>query len=406
MDPVTHGITGALIGKGFFSRRHARVAIFAATLGAVFPDIDIFADAFTTDPLRLARYHRGFTHSFLGLPLFAVALAWLTRQALKWFAKPQSAADLNCPSFGALFFIYAVAIASHVFLDGLTSFGTRIWNPLSRERVAWDYLFIVDFTLSALVLLPQVIAWIHNDSHGWAGRAGKMWGFFTVLALGVWSLARAADFSFSPRVVAVSCLIFAALFFLPGQAGWGTRVGRARWCQAGFCVACAYILACGTAHHLAMTRIRSFAASNHLVIEKFGALPLPPSLLEWNGLVKTSAGVYQSEFSLLGSDSPAFRLLANSPANRFTAEAAELEPVRTYLWFARFSVMRFVQRGGANVVEYADPRFFAGSGPEPIPFSFEVRFDSQGKLIDFGWIPHGLRLPHTRTDSPPSEGSP
>ncbi len=45
MDPVTHGIAGALLGKGFFSKRQERVAIFAATLGAVFPDIDIFAEA-------------------------------------------------------------------------------------------------------------------------------------------------------------------------------------------------------------------------------------------------------------------------------------------------------------------------------------------------------------------------
>jgi membrane-bound metal-dependent hydrolase YbcI (DUF457 family) len=406
MDPVTHGITGALIGKGFFSRRGARVAIFAATLGAVFPDVDILVDAVSNDPLRLARYHRGFTHSFLGLPLFALALAWLTRLGVKFLAKWRNSSDLDCPSFGTLFLIYSVGIASHILLDGLTSFGTRIWNPVSRDRAAWDFLFIVDFTLTALVLLPQVIAWIYTDSRGWANRAGKMWGFFTVLSFGVWSLARAADFSYSPRIVAISSLIFAALFFLPGRNGWGMRVGCARWCQAGFCVACAYILACGVAHHLAMARVGSFAASRQLIVEKIGALPLPPSLLEWNGLIATSSGVYQSEFSLLDSSAPKFRFLANSPANRFTSEAADLEPVRTYLWFARFPVMRYVQRGGANIVEYADPRFFAGSGQEPIPFSFEVTFDSQGKLIDLGWLPHGLRLPHSRADSPPPETSP
>ena len=32
MDPVTHGIAGALLGKAIFSKRQERVAIFAATL--------------------------------------------------------------------------------------------------------------------------------------------------------------------------------------------------------------------------------------------------------------------------------------------------------------------------------------------------------------------------------------
>src|SRR5487761_473012 len=114
MDPVTHGIAGALIGKGFFahrssstnrllfkkrSSRTARVAVFAATLGAVFPDVDIFVEAFSHDPLAIARYHRGFTHSFVGLPIFAAALAWLTRVSVRWYAKRTRRDDLRCPSF-------------------------------------------------------------------------------------------------------------------------------------------------------------------------------------------------------------------------------------------------------------------------------------------------------------------
>ncbi|HEV2299255.1 MAG TPA: metal-dependent hydrolase [Candidatus Acidoferrales bacterium] len=406
MDPITHGITGALIGKGFFSRRHARVAIFAATLGAIFPDVDIFMGAFSNDPLRLARYHRGFTHSFLGLLPLAAVLAWLTRLALKWFTKSKSSADLGSPSFGALFLIYTAGIGSHILLDATTSFGTRLWNPLSGDRVAWDFLFIIDFTFTSLVLLPQVTAWIYKEARGWLIRAAAMWALFTVLAFGVCLLARAADFSFSPRIVVISSLIFAALFFLPARNGFGIRFGRTHWCRAGFCVACSYILICGFAHRAALARVRSFASSHRLAVEKLGALPLPPSLLEWNGLIETPGGVYQSEFSLLDSAVPAFRFLANSPANLFTEKAARLKPVRTYLWFARFPVMRFMQSGDTNIVEYADPRFFAGASQETIPFSFEVRFDSRGNAIDFGWIHGGLRFPRARVAPDSSDTSP
>lgn len=404
MDPITHGIAGALIGKGFFSRRHARISIFAATLGAVFPDVDILVNVLSNDPLRLVRYHRGFTHSFLGLLPLAALLAWLTRLALKKFPDSRASADSDSPSFSALFLIYSAGIASHILLDATTSFGTRIWNPLSRDRAAWDYLFIIDFAFTAILLLPQINAWIYRQRDGWLARAASMWVIFTLLAFGVWALARAVDFPISLLVIVVWSLVFAALFFLPARKNRGYRFGRARWCQSGFYVACIYVALCSFAHDDAMARVRAFATSQNLTFTKLGALPLPPSPFHWNGLIETSDGVYQAEFSLFDSVAPAFRLLANSPSNGFTVKAASLEPVRTYMWFARFPVMRFVRRGGENVVEYADPRFFSGASQDTVPYSFAVTFDAQGNLLRYGWIPHGLRLPHASA-SPASESS-
>src|ERR1700691_5879957 len=98
MDPITHGITGALLGKGLFAEDHqfggpgghnqrvprtAGAAIFAATLGAVFPDIDTVAEFFSRDPLAIVKYHRAITHSFVALPFFAFLLAFLTRPGLR-----------------------------------------------------------------------------------------------------------------------------------------------------------------------------------------------------------------------------------------------------------------------------------------------------------------------------------
>src|SRR5271156_1848890 len=119
MDPVTHGIAGALLGKGYFSKRQGRVAIFAATLGAVFPDVDFFYEILSRDPLAIVKYHRAITHSFVGLPFFAALLPWR-----RWRVPPRSR---NEPPSGPLPpLIPGVAIASHILLDGMTSFGTRM----------------------------------------------------------------------------------------------------------------------------------------------------------------------------------------------------------------------------------------------------------------------------------------
>src|ERR1700684_3096229 len=104
MAPVTHGIAGALIGKGFFSEKHGPTAVFAVTLGSVFPDVDVVADFFSNDPLATIRFHRGFTHSFLALPIFAAALAGL----LWWWQRRRRESPSD---FWILFAAFATGIA-------------------------------------------------------------------------------------------------------------------------------------------------------------------------------------------------------------------------------------------------------------------------------------------------------
>lgn len=406
MDPVTHGIAGVLIGKAFFADNAAsprtrgregqsydggftpttRVAIFATTLGAVFPDVDVFVDAFSHDPLAIARYHRGFTHSFVGLPIFAIALAWLTRLFFRWYAarRGREHADWTPPSFALLFAIYAAGIASHILLDGLTDFGTRLLNPFSKDRVAWDFLFIIDFVFTALMLVPQLAAWAHQRRESQQKRAAAMWTFLTILALGAWSLARTAQFPFSFGAVIVASSIFAAVLFLPVRRRDGTAFSRTTWCRAGFALSCAYILATGIAHHAAISRVRAFAMQNHISLQKIGAMPMPLSFLRWNGVILTRAGVYQSFFSL-GGPAAQFNFWPSSPPNRYTQEALMLEPVRTYLWYARFPVTHFTAVGGKYFVSYADLRYFTGEG-RPMPFTFYVSFDSDGQMLKYGWV--------------------
>ena len=399
MDPVTHGIAGALIGKAFFAKessqekpKTARVAIFAATLGAIFPDVDILVVWFSHDPLALQRYHRGFTHSFIGLPIFAAALAWLTRAFFRRYARRPGSGNWASPSFAFLFAAYAAGIASHILLDGFTSFGTRMLNPFSKDRVAWDLLFIVDFTFTALVLVPQVAAWVHHRREGSQARGTAMWVLLTLLSLGAWTLARAAQFAFPIGAFIIASGIVAVLFLFPIRGRATTPVPRRGWCRAGFYVSCAYIVACGMAHHAAMARVRAFAASHHLAVENIGALPLPPSLLEWSGLILTREGVYESKFSLRDAAAPKFQFWHDSPQNRYTQITARLEPVRTYLWYARFPVMHFGVVAGNYVVQYADMRFLTGEN-RPMPFTFYVSLDSEGKMLAYGRGAQLARVP-------------
>jgi membrane-bound metal-dependent hydrolase YbcI (DUF457 family) len=397
MDPITHGIAGALLGKAYFAERKGRVAIFAATLGAVFPDVDIVAEIVSRDPLSIVKYHRGITHSFVGLPFFAALLAWLTR----WLARRRG---IETPSWATLTLIYGIGIASHILLDGMTSFGTRMWTPISQQRVAWDLLFIIDFSFTAIILLPQIAAWIYRDRAKGRVRATWMWLLFTLGAIASWTAAGAAGFPFHLWIVALASGIIAALFFLPAVDDWGFRVTRAAWCQAGTYAMVAYLFFCGFAHHAAMQRVKSFASANNISIDRIGALPLPPSFLDWGGIIRSIDGVYQARFDLRNPAPPEFHFTADSPPDEFVARALLLPEVRLFWQFSRFPVIHTSMDGEYHVVDFGENRFVNTRKKSPQPFTYRVVFDKAGNIIEEGWQSDGMLLRRMQKLSPQRTG--
>ncbi|MBI1738791.1 MAG: metal-dependent hydrolase [Acidobacteria bacterium] len=417
MDTITHGIAGALVGKAFFAdgfvaaglpRREAdaergdkppatttgekrghkapattstqmgRVAIWAATLGGLFPDSDAVLGLFDVNGMAVISAHRGVTHSFLCLPLWALALAALTR----WFCRRH---EIACPSFAALTGIYAAGIALHIFLDLITSFGTMIWSPLSAARVSLDLAFIIDLALTSTVLLPQVAAWVHRERITQTLRALFAWGSFTLAAFAVRWMARLLQLPFSRWVAPVAALIFAALFFLPLLGRWGNRVPRRAWCRAGVLALAAYLGACFFAHRAALGFVEDYAARENLRVDAIAAIPLPTSLLNWSGLIRTADGVHFATIHLFAARAPKFGFSGDAADNPYIAAARQLPEVQSYFRFARFPVVRFHERGGVNVVEFVDLRFFGRTRRGPQPFTFRVVFDAQGGVISSGW---------------------
>ncbi len=198
MDTITHGIAGALIGKALFrgedlfSRRamnRARVVTWAVMLGAVFPDSDTIRDILSKNDMLMITWHRSITHSLLCLPIFAVVLAVISQQFARW-------RKWDSPPVAQLAGIYAIGILSHVLLDLVTTFGTMIWSPLEWSRPAWDLLFIVDFSFTGILLIPQLLEWVNRDAAHAKRRALVMWVIFVPSPFVIAAIARSlADLS-------------------------------------------------------------------------------------------------------------------------------------------------------------------------------------------------------------------
>src|SRR6202051_5169275 len=180
MDTITHGIAGALIAKAVFKgddlfasrpMNRQRIVTWSTMLGAIFPDSDVFRDIFSRDPMLVISWHRSITHSLICLPAFALLLAGLTRWVARW-------RKWDAPSFAVFAGIYAAGILSHILLDLVTSFGTMVWSPLKWSRPAWDLIFIVDFTFTGILLVPQILAWVYAHPEKVKRRAVGMWLVF------------------------------------------------------------------------------------------------------------------------------------------------------------------------------------------------------------------------------------
>src|SRR5260370_21431872 len=84
MEPITHLLTGACLARAGFSRK-AAYATVAMTVAAELPDID--SVWLMAGPIAAFEHHRGWTHTFLGLPVEAAALVGVVWLWERWRSK-------------------------------------------------------------------------------------------------------------------------------------------------------------------------------------------------------------------------------------------------------------------------------------------------------------------------------
>lgn len=128
MDPITHYCSGILAKNYLTDKRDLKTTIIFG-LVSMSPDIDNFVGIFGT-PFTYLLHHRGFTHSFVGGFLLTVMLVVIAK-LIKYHDK-------------RLLLNFYILILIHIFLDVMTNYGTQIFLPFSRERVALNAMFIID----------------------------------------------------------------------------------------------------------------------------------------------------------------------------------------------------------------------------------------------------------------------
>jgi inner membrane protein len=134
----THTLVGLALARSGLDRWCPRAA-WTAVIASNLPDIDIAAYLYSAP--AYIDYHRGITHSIIGIPLLSLALA----AALYRFSR----------QFWRTFAVALIAMSTHPLLDYMNTYGVRPYLPFDGSWFYGDTVFIIDpfFDLSLIVAL-------------------------------------------------------------------------------------------------------------------------------------------------------------------------------------------------------------------------------------------------------------
>jgi inner membrane protein len=152
VDTLTHALSGALLARATAKRgQPVRGRMTASFLACAAPDLDLLWSSGCSVDFLL--HHRGVTHSFVMLPVWAAVLAWLLARIVR-----------EPGGWRALYGITAAALALHIAGDLITSYGTMILAPFSDWRAAIGTTFIIDLWFTGILVAGLVCCAIYRRS--------------------------------------------------------------------------------------------------------------------------------------------------------------------------------------------------------------------------------------------------
>lgn len=347
MDTLSHGLAGSVLTRAVAQPRAARAALLLGFVTSMLPDLDFL---WAGDRVGYLRVHRGWTHSFVLMPLVSLGLALLAHRLFR-------SARLS-----RLWLFCAIGQVSHIVFDWMTSYGTMFLIPLTRARFSLDWVFILDPLFTGIPAVSLIAAFVLRDRARVISAVGaavllSYIGFCAAVharALEAW---KALDRPPAGGRVAVVPQFLSPFRWL-GVAEHADEV------------------------HAAFFDIGPFARGTDN--------PRPPDRVL--DVLRVLPDFYPPP------GRARVRRFPRAPESAVREAARALPEVRTYLEFARFP-LETVTRAADGAAEYSiqDLRFLPffmgplgrdeGGRSMREPFFYRVRFDASGRPVERGFLP-------------------
>jgi inner membrane protein len=152
-------------------------------LAANAPDVD--AVSWLGGSIGHLQYHRGYTHTWMFLPLVAMLPVLIIRLLVRKSDPPFV--------WWKAYLASLVGVASHILLDWTNSYGIRTLLPFSSEWLSLNTTFVVDPWIWAVLTLAvgaPFISSLVSSEIGGRKTTGKGWAIFALLFIVLYDTGR------------------------------------------------------------------------------------------------------------------------------------------------------------------------------------------------------------------------
>jgi len=318
MDNLTHGLFGLVLaraGLGQGKRWAAPLLVVAANA----PDFESLIPSASTAEYLL--YHRGLSHSLVGVLVESLLLTLATLAIVKWRKLPDAAPPAH------VFAVAFTGVLSHIFLDWLNTYGIHPWQPFADTVYYGDLTFIIDPWFWMLL-------WGGCYLSAPLSRAAN-WIFGVMGIVMTMVLVYGMSFGLSGKAVVLWVVLALAVLALRTKR---TRSGHifpsaGKWALAGVSIYLGMLLGFSrTAVHLVRAERPDIPAEN------FSAHPTPGVPWRYTVLVDRGHTVEQFTVHLARNEAiaaPSFETRRDDPALQRIQHTPEY---RAWMYFARHRV--------------------------------------------------------------------
>ena len=345
MDNLAHTLLGLSFAKSGLERT-TPMATAALLISSNLPDIDILARV-NGDPIAHLRYHRGFTHSLVGLALLAAALTLVL-----WYAdyKQRKRPGGEPPPFRPfrVFWLCYLGGLGHTFFDYTNSYGVRPFLPFSSQWYYGDLIFVVDpwiwliLGASAVWLTattaPRIILWV-------------VLGIVTSLVIVLVRASPAQPDLFIPSAVPVAWFLGLSLVVAGAVWQWG-RAGPLL-ARVSLVLLIAYYGGMSLAHHAAVAAARSASSQS---FDSVVAWPAPANPATWQVVGSSRGAIQTGVISLSSNESPIWNEVTGLQPRLIDALQRN-DRSKEFLQFARFWNATVQENESGYSIQLRDLRF-------------------------------------------------
>jgi inner membrane protein len=293
---TTHTLAALVIARTGFNRWVPNAA-WTAAIASNLPDIDILT-TFVSAPAYI-EYHRGITHTLIGVPALSLALA--------------AVMHMISGNFLRQFLLALIVMATHPLLDFANTYGIRPFVPFAETWFYGDTLFVIDPFLDILLLAGLVATY---------------------------SSARSKAENPHPALRATL-----------------SRRERESAARAALILAAAYLVVRVVARDTARTRLAEFVQQ----VPGYEQSAVSPRMLTphvFTGIVEASDEVFLVELNIFRGVTGELVRMRKAPASGVLAQAETSRVGTVFRRFARFPVSRVDEVESGYRVTFVDLRYY------------------------------------------------